>query len=126
MFQCCNSNFSVVSTYLSHIKSVHGHDRNFLHMCKFNGCPVLCKNFHAFKKHLFQHKELCTKPIMFNCKFCGFHSCHKRKFISHFKSHSVIECPVSGCNRVFTNFSSFKSHLSRYHPTFLADFNSVD
>lgn len=126
MFQCCNCNFSVVSTYLSHIKSVHGHDRNFLHTCKFNGCPVLCKNFHAFKKHLFQHKELCTKPIMFNCKFCGFHSCHKRKFISHFKSHSVIECPVSGCNRAFTNFSSFTSHLSRYHPTFLADFNSVD
>ena len=80
MFQCysCNCSFLVASIYLSHIKSIHGHDRNFLFMCGFGECPVLCKKFCAFKKHLFQHKELCTKPIMFTCEFCSFHSCKNK------------------------------------------------
>lgn len=126
MYYNCSCSFQVSAAYLSHVKNVHGHVQKFQYVCGFNQCPVLCKNFYAFKKHLFKHKELCTTHTKFTCATCGFHSFHKRKLISHCKSHSIIECPVNTCNRSYTNFSSFTSHLSRIHPTFLIDSEPSD
>lgn len=42
-----------------HVGSVHAHDAFFQITCGISGCPRTYKNFHSYKKHMFQkHREV--------------------------------------------------------------------
>lgn len=129
MFCCtqCGKNFSYIYLYLSHIRNFHRYDPNFVYVCGMSGCPIALNTFSAFKKHLYQHEEFKSRSTTkkLTCRACGFVSFFKRKFISHFKTHDTIECPVKNCQMKYTVYSSFTSHLARYHSCYaLNDFKS--
>lgn len=121
MFFCnkCAREFFKCDSYISHIKLFHNHDVCFKYVCGFNRCPVTLSSFYLFKKHLFHHEEL--RPNNNNLKMvcsCGFKSYLKVKFLSHFKQHSKLVCPIKDCDKVYNLYSSFSSHISKYHPSF--------
>lgn len=42
-----------------HIGVVHSHDASFHIVCGLNGCPRSYRNFHSYKKHMFQrHRDV--------------------------------------------------------------------
>lgn len=121
MFSCahCSKNFYKFHLYLAHIRHVHSHQPFFRYVCGFNGCPITCVSFFSLKSHLFRHDELkSTSNKKITCVICGFSSYLKQKFISHFKQHDTIICPIVDCKQIYTVYSSFTSHLSRCHPIY--------
>ncbi|CAL1282292.1 unnamed protein product, partial [Larinioides sclopetarius] len=122
MFCCsyCAKDFSHVHLYLSHLRNFHRYDPHFNYICGFNNCPMTFTTFSSFRKHLYQHNEFKTKnENILTCRTCGYKSFLKSKFILHFKEHDIIFCPLKNCQAKYTVYSSFKSHLSRYHPCFV-------
>lgn len=129
MFFCinCDKNFSFAYLYLGHIRNFHRHDPNFHYVCGFNDCPVTSDSFTKFKKHLIQHKDCKTDNvcIKFICSSCNFKTYLQSKFMSHLKNHEIIVCPIKNCYKTYSVYSSFSSHLTRYHSWYGAnDFKS--
>lgn len=129
MFCCtqCGKKCSYIYLYLLHIRNFHRCDPNFMYVCGLNGCPVALNTFSAFKKHLYQYEEFKSKSTAkkLTCRACGFESFFRRTFISHFKTHGTILCPVKNCQMIYTVYSSFTSNLTRYHSFYtLDDFKS--
>lgn len=128
MFSCakCGKNFSYVYLYLGHVRNFHRHDSNFNYICGLNDCPLTFKTFSEFKKHLCGHEDKAKnmKRKLF-CKTCKFQSYSKSKFISHYRNHNIIACPLNSCQLTYSVYSSFTSHLSRHHPCYtINDFKS--
>ena len=107
--------------YLSHVKQVHSHEPYFHYVCGYLGCPITSFSYPALRSHLLKHDDL--RPNINNIKMtcaCGFQSYLKTKFISHFKKHDIMICPIQNCQKVYNLFSSFRSHISISHSCFLA------
>lgn len=124
MFSCikCVRDFSKIDLYLLHIKHVHSHEPGFCYVCGFQGCPITSFSYSALRSHLLRHKELAPNKnnVKMICHDCGFGSYLKSKFVSHFKEHNIIICPIQNCNQTYNVYSSFSSHLSRTHAYFKA------
>lgn len=128
MLSCekCAKMFSNIHIYFAHIRNVHRFDPDFKFVCGVNSCPVTL-NFSSLKNHLNKHETFKAKKTSnrLTCKVCNFKTYLKSKFIAHFKSHDQIVCPVKNCESTYSVYSSFTSHLSRFHPCcVLEDFKS--
>lgn len=124
MFSCikCAKDFSKVDLYLLHIKHIHSHEPGFHYVCGYQGCPITRFSYSALRSHLLRHNELAPNRnnVKMICNDCGFRSYLKGKYISHFKEHNVIICPIQNCHQTYDVYSSFSSHLSRNHAYFKA------
>ena len=109
MFFCinCDKNFSFAYLYLGHIRNFHRHDPNFRYICGFHGCPITSKCFSEFKNHVVQHKDLKIDNVCmkFICNSCNFRTYLKSKFVSHFKNHETIVCPLKNCFKTYSEYS---------------------
>lgn len=128
MFKCSNCDFktSVIKKYNRHLYEHRG-KKNMQYICLEPHCE---KKFHSYKNfqvHCFRshssQKILNTvvniSPYKCSINNCDFKSKYLKKITSHLTKHinlnSEISCPVGSCSRIFSNGSSFRSHVSRKH-----------
>lgn len=123
----CNYTTTTIEEYLLHIR-YHSTYSNYT--CGVNNCKASFKSLHTLKTHIFKyHLSVQTSNNPFSTYDCSIATCRRiissgKELISHLRTHidSGIDilCPIVNCDKIFSNKSTFSSHLSRKH------YNQID
>ena len=93
------------------------HTKKFDFMCGEPGCQETFFNRRLLDCHI---EEVHVRELKYTCHHCA------RMFYSRYRlgthvtrihnSQRYFPCPHEGCGKAYTDGSSLKKHLRRYHP----------
>jgi hypothetical protein len=115
------------NTLLRHISVAHAGDSSFHIVCGINGCARTFRTFCSFRCHLYRDhsSDFQCNAVMQDfgeiiiCSACGIVVDGVRELNAHLRQHmdldQEVECPYELCNAKYSVYTSFTSHVSRYH-----------
>ncbi len=126
---CTNFSAPTIALLVRHLSLEHGNESNLNILCGLESCPRTFRKISSFKSHITRdHKNLSqtaqTKSVntqvQVSCKECQEKFTEMPYLMQHMKVHLstnlTMQCPIFGCDKKYTVFSSFASHMSRKHP----------
>jgi len=131
LWKCKLCTFSVQTRLdlLNHYKCRHCCRASFMSWpCLYSECILSFKSLCALKTHLSRYHSSETEsgvsaasPCILRCPLCSScEICDSKQLTvhlsKHFATHETVVCPVKQCDYRSRVKSTFRSHLSRYHP----------
>ena len=133
MYTCeaCNHESQSLRAYSLHLQ-FHRNIGHFEFPCKHTDCNRRFKTYSSFKSHCSRdhsrskqfQSQLSSDGISLLCNVstCTLNCANLQNLLSHLREHlsnnEDIQCPFSGCCKIFVKKSSFSSHLSRCHKNY--------
>lgn len=118
----CDKKYIIKQKLFLHIESIHQHEPFFKINCDLQNCKKSFKSVRTYEWHLRKCHQNITQTSSqpdVKCFHCTYQANNLSNLISHlryhFKCHQAVQCPVAGCNKIYSVFSSLTSHLSRVH-----------
>ncbi|KAK0156218.1 Zinc finger protein ZXDC [Merluccius polli] len=128
MYSCCICGLALQSlkAYVLHCK-LHRNEPGVVFKCVGLDCKRVFSRYPALKAHFYRShtgKTLLSHGLSSDALKCTVSFCECRcdgvkGLVAHLKKHieegCPVNCPVMGCEMVFTVKSSFTAHMSRKH-----------
>ena len=96
-----------------HVEVTHEHEPNFILNYSVQNCTRMFKIVRSFKWHTKKYHRTTTatvSPLIRKCPHCEFHAESYAKLLVHFRIHlkyrQKVKCPVNGCNKYYSVYSS--------------------
>lgn len=118
--QICGSTFQTNQKLITHIRLRHTHESNFKLRCEFCSKTFIVLN--SYRSHMFRvhaNKDTKYSQNIPKCLHCNYTCLTRSQLLVHCRKHInvgiTVTCPFLNCFKKYKVYSSFVSHISRYH-----------